>query len=70
MPKTLFTSHGTGPQPVEYGARAAQDEALFIAIEIKRLIAYTGGMLNYDDFAILRKSYDSSRDAQSYRWLH
>lgn len=66
MPKTLYASHGTGPQPVEYGAREAQDEALFIAIEIKRLIAYTGGMLNYDDFAILRKSYDFSCDTQLY----
>lgn len=30
-------------------------EADFIAFEIKRLIAYSGGTLNYDDFAILRE---------------
>lgn len=31
-------------------------EASFISIEIKRLVAYSGGTLNYDDFAILRES--------------
>lgn len=31
-------------------------EASFIATEIKRLIAYSGGVLNHGDFAILRES--------------
>lgn len=30
-------------------------EASYISSEIKRLVAYTGEMLNYNDFAILRK---------------
>ena len=34
----------------EYG------EAEFIATEIKRLVAYTGGMLDWNDFVILRWS--------------
>lgn len=30
-------------------------EAGYISSEIKRIVAYTGEMLNYNDFAILRK---------------
>lgn len=37
-------------------------EAIFIADEIKRLIAYSGGMLGHGDFAILRESFSS--------WVH
>ena len=40
-----------------YGFERDRDEALFIAVEIKRLIAQTGGMLNHNDFAILCASF-------------
>lgn len=30
-------------------------EANFISSEIKRMIAYSGGLLKHDDFAILRE---------------
>ena len=38
-----------------------QGEAAYIAGEIKRLIAHTGGMLNYNDFAILLRYNAMSR---------
>lgn len=40
-------------------------EASFISVEIKRLVAYSGGSLNYDDFAILRESPTGQRYCQA-----
>ena len=39
----------------------AQDEASYIAYEIKRTIAQSGNQLNFDDFAILLRYNSHSR---------
>lgn len=31
------------------------EESKFVAAEIKRLVAYSGGMLNWNDFVVLRE---------------
>ncbi|KAF9445472.1 P-loop containing nucleoside triphosphate hydrolase protein [Macrolepiota fuliginosa MF-IS2] len=59
--KSLFTSHPLGSVPVLHSSISEQDEATKIAIEIKRAIAYTGGLLNYGDFAILLRFTALSR---------
>lgn len=51
--KSLFTSHPAGVTPVLCSLPSEKDEAARIATEVKRTIAYTGGLLNYGDFAIL-----------------
>lgn len=56
-PKTLRTSHGPGMAPTLRECKNEHDEADFIAIEIKRLVAATGGMLKWNDFAILRTTH-------------
>lgn len=47
--KGLFTSHPAGPPVTLKVASSPQAEASFIATEVKRLIAHSGGMLNYGD---------------------
>lgn len=54
--KSLFTSHPTGSTPVLCALQDEHDEARHIASEIKRVVAYTGSLLNYGDFAILREA--------------
>lgn len=54
--KNLFTSHGLGPLPVLRECGTEYGEAEFMAQEIKRLIAYSGGQLTFNDFVILRAS--------------
>jgi DNA helicase-2/ATP-dependent DNA helicase PcrA len=56
-PKTLRTSHDRGIEPILRECRNEHDEADFIAIEIKRVVAATGGMLLWKDFAILRTTH-------------
>jgi len=59
--KKLFTSHPRST-PVNLKVFANPTiEASFIATEIKRMIAYSGGVLNYGDFAILRKLHQVFR---------
>ncbi len=53
--KSLFTSHPAGVTPVLCSLPSEKNEATEIATEIRRAIAYTGGLLNYGDFAILRE---------------
>ena len=53
--KSLHTSHPNGFTPVLYQVQTEHEEAAFIAIEIKRLVAHMGGALNWGDFVILRK---------------
>lgn len=53
--KSLFTSHPSGTAPTLRSLPSEQDEAAYIAVEIKRAVAYTGNLLNYGDFAILRE---------------
>lgn len=55
--KSLHTSHPNGFTPVLYQVQTEHEEAAFIAIEIKRLVAQMGGALNWGDFVILRKQF-------------
>ncbi|KAE8214429.1 hypothetical protein CF327_g2166 [Tilletia walkeri] len=59
--KKLFTSHPTGPSIVLKPCRAPDAEAAFIVSEIKRVVAYSGNMLTYDDFVILLRYNALSR---------
>lgn len=59
--KSLRTSHPTGPPVVLRRFVNAQDEAAYIAYEIKRTIAQSGNTLNYNDFAILLRYNALSR---------
>jgi DNA helicase-2/ATP-dependent DNA helicase PcrA len=53
--KTLYTTHPNSTTVSLKVFSTPVIEASFIATEIKRLIAYSGGVLNYGDFAILRE---------------
>ena len=50
-----------GPPVVLRKLQTAQDEASYIAYEIKKAIAYSGNMLDYNDFAILLRYNALSR---------
>ncbi|KAI0784570.1 P-loop containing nucleoside triphosphate hydrolase protein [Abortiporus biennis] len=65
MPKTLHTTHQPGPSPLLAMMLDEKQESLFVATEIKRLIAFTGGMLNYSDFVILLRYNALSRVFES-----
>jgi DNA helicase-2/ATP-dependent DNA helicase PcrA len=54
--KNLYTSHPKSTAVTLKMFATPVIEASFISVEIKRLVAYSGGSLNYDDFAILRES--------------
>jgi superfamily I DNA/RNA helicase len=56
IPKNLFTSHPKSTPVTLKTFSTPLMEASFIATEIKRLIAYSGGVLNYGDFGILCES--------------
>jgi hypothetical protein len=56
IPKNLYTSHPKSTPATLKLFSTPVIEASFIATEIKRLIAYSGGVLNHGDFAILRES--------------
>lgn len=55
--KNLFTSHPKSTPVTLKVFGTPVIEASFISAEIKRLIAYSGGLLRYDDFAILCEFY-------------
>ncbi|KAI8980111.1 UvrD-helicase-domain-containing protein [Trametes punicea] len=63
--KTLHTSHPKGPLPVLRDFPTEQVEAAFVASEIKRLVAYSGGMFNWGDFVILLRYNSLSRGIES-----
>ncbi|KAK7061228.1 ATP-depentend DNA [Favolaschia claudopus] len=65
IPKTLLTSHPSGTVPVLRSFPSEQAEANFIAVEIKRLVAFMGGMLRWGDFAILLRFSALSRAIES-----
>ncbi|KAH7915664.1 P-loop containing nucleoside triphosphate hydrolase protein [Hygrophoropsis aurantiaca] len=65
IPKTLRTTHSLGPRPVLRPFPSEHDEASFIAYEIKRLVAQTGGMLTYGDFVVLLRYNAISRSIES-----
>ena len=53
--KSLYTSHPKSTPVCLKTFSTPVIEASFIATEIKRLVAYSGNVLNYGDFAILRE---------------
>lgn len=59
--KSLRTSHPTGSPVVLRGFQNPQEEAGYIAYEIKRTIAHSGGQLEFKDFAILLRYNALSR---------
>ncbi|WRT65721.1 uncharacterized protein IL334_002669 [Kwoniella shivajii] len=63
--KNLFTSHPRSTPVTLKVFSTPVIEASFIAWEIKRLIAYSGGTLNYGDFAILLRYNALSRVIES-----
>ncbi|EIW84369.1 P-loop containing nucleoside triphosphate hydrolase protein [Coniophora puteana RWD-64-598 SS2] len=65
VPKTLRTSFATGPRPVLRSCMNEHEEASFIAHEIKRIVAHTGGLLGYGDFAVLLRFNALSRAIES-----
>lgn len=54
--KSLYTAHPDGIAPILYQVSGEQEDASFIAVEIKRLVAQMGGAFKWGDFAILRES--------------
>ncbi|ORY24047.1 P-loop containing nucleoside triphosphate hydrolase protein [Naematelia encephala] len=65
IPKNLIPSHPVSSTVTLKTFSTPVIEASFIATEIKRLIAYSGGVLNYDDFAILLRYNALSRVIES-----
>lgn len=57
--KTLLATHPVGRRPVLQLHLNEHEEAAFVATEIKHLVAATGGMLEWGDFVVLRKSLRS-----------
>ena len=51
--KTLHAAHPAGTPPMLKLYLNEYEEAAFIATEIKRLVAATGGMLQWGDFVVL-----------------
>ncbi|GEM08958.1 ATP-dependent DNA helicase [Rhodotorula toruloides] len=62
--KSLTTSHPSGSSVVLHPAPSAQDEAAFIASAIKHLVAHLGGLVGYNDFAILLRYGALSRNIE------
>lgn len=63
--RNLFTSHQDGPHVVLKTPEGEVEEAAFIATEIKRLIACSGGLYNFEDFAILLRFNALSRNVET-----
>lgn len=51
--KSLHSSHPSGSSVVLHPAADAQTEATFIASTIRHIVAHMGGLVTYNDFAIL-----------------
>ncbi|MCJ1312726.1 hypothetical protein MMC25_006402 [Agyrium rufum] len=63
--KSLLPTHCPGTNPVLRHLPTAAAEASWIVTEIKRLVAFTGNMLAFPDFAILLRSAALSRNIES-----
>ncbi|THH15698.1 hypothetical protein EW146_g4817 [Bondarzewia mesenterica] len=61
IPKSLRTSHPDGTRPTLHSFLTEEIQASFMALEIKRLVASSGGMLGCNDFAILLRFNALSR---------
>ncbi|CUA67467.1 DNA helicase II / ATP-dependent DNA helicase PcrA [Rhizoctonia solani] len=59
--KSLFTSHARGPTPLLREFESAAVEASFLARELRRVVASSGGMIGYGDCAILLRFNALSR---------
>ncbi|KAG9099650.1 hypothetical protein FRC06_005057, partial [Ceratobasidium sp. 370] len=59
--KSLFTSHASGPKPLLREFSNAAEEAGFIAREIRRIVASSGGMVEFGDCAVLLRFSALSR---------
>lgn len=62
--KGLTATHATGSSVVLHSAATAVEEANFIASQIKHLVAHTGSLLDYGDFAILLRYGALSRNIE------
>ncbi|KAL6298631.1 P-loop containing nucleoside triphosphate hydrolase protein [Sparassis latifolia] len=65
VPKLLHTTHPQGPCPVLREFSSEKVEAAMIAAEVKRLVAYSGGMLGWGDFVVLLRFNALSRGIES-----
>ncbi|KAG6909068.1 hypothetical protein DXG01_002221 [Tephrocybe rancida] len=70
IPKSLHTSHPSGATPFLRSFESEHAESLFIAIEIKKLIAHMGGALSWGDVAILLRFNALSRVIESTLQKH
>lgn len=59
--KSLLPTHGVGTRPVLRKLCSAGREAEWIVTEIKRVLAMTGDLMNFDDVAILLRTAALSR---------
>ncbi|CAE6463544.1 unnamed protein product [Rhizoctonia solani] len=59
--KSLFTSHDRGPVPLLREFESATEEAGFLARELRRVVASSGGMIGYGDCAVLLRFSALSR---------
>ncbi|GAA6051585.1 hypothetical protein JCM3770_003484 [Rhodotorula araucariae] len=62
--KSLTTSHPSGSSVVLHPAPSAPDEATFIASTIKHLVAHLGGLIGYNDIAVLLRYGALSRNVE------
>ncbi|WAQ87939.1 hypothetical protein PtA15_9A63 [Puccinia triticina] len=63
--KNLYTSHPRVSLPMARPFANPIEEAAFIAQEIHRLVAHTGGQLDYNDFCILMRYNALSRNLET-----
>ncbi|GAA5937445.1 hypothetical protein JCM3775_006616 [Rhodotorula graminis] len=62
--KSLTTSHPSGSSVVLHPAPSAPDEATFIASTIKHVVAHLGGLVGYNDCAVLLRYGALSRNIE------
>jgi superfamily I DNA/RNA helicase len=70
--KALHTSHPLGITPVLRSFPTEHEEATFLAVEIKRIVAHMGGVLRWGDFVVLREmssqhNFTFSKDFSSFQ---
>ena len=63
--RVLEAVQDEGTKPVLRQCDGEEDEAEYIAREVKRLVAYSGGMLNYEDFVVLIRIHALSRSVET-----
>jgi DNA helicase-2/ATP-dependent DNA helicase PcrA len=63
--KKMMSTHCVGEMPVLRMLPSSGIEALWIVLEVKRLVGLNGGLLNYSDFAILLRSASLSRQIEA-----